>query len=117
MSRYQRAAHTKSHPSRVPLAVSMLLRTLALLSAWSANAVLPGPARADEHEPARARNIVYVESNDPAGNAVFGFARDDNGRLTPLPGSPYPTGGLGITPTFALGPFDSDQNVIVDPSG
>jgi 6-phosphogluconolactonase (cycloisomerase 2 family) len=62
-----------------------------------------------------AANFVYVESNDPAGNAIFGFARDKDGRLVPLPKSPYPTGGLGITPTFALGPFDSDQNVIVSP--
>jgi 6-phosphogluconolactonase (cycloisomerase 2 family) len=67
-------------------------------------------------EAPRASNVVYVESNDPAGNAIFAFARGDDGRLTPLRGSPYPAGGLGITPTFALGPFDSDQNVIVNPS-
>ena len=62
-----------------------------------------------------AANFVYVESNDPAGNAIFGFARHADGSLAPLPGSPFPTGGLGITPTFALGPFDSDQKVIVNP--
>ena len=64
-----------------------------------------------------ARAVVYVESNDPAGNAIFAFARGHDGALTPLPGSPYPAGGLGITPTFDLGPFDSDQEVIVNPSG
>jgi 6-phosphogluconolactonase (cycloisomerase 2 family) len=73
-------------------------------------------AMADEESPtATAKNVVYVESNDPAGNAIFAFRRDDQGRLTPIPGSPFPTGGAGITPTFALGPFDSDQNVIVSP--
>ena len=67
-------------------------------------------------QPPRARNFVYVESNDPAGNAIFAFARNDaNGSLMPLPGSPFPAGGLGITFTTALGPFDSDQEVIVNP--
>lgn len=70
----------------------------------------PRPSRAQE---IHARNIVYVESNDPSGNAIFAFSRSPNGQLNPLPGSPYSAGGLGITPTFALGPFDSDQNVIV----
>jgi 6-phosphogluconolactonase (cycloisomerase 2 family) len=72
--------------------------------------------RAAPAEVPRASNVVYVESNDPMGNAIFAFSRGDDGRLTPLRGSPYPAGGLGITPTFALGPFDSDQNVIVNPS-
>ena len=65
----------------------------------------------------KATNIVYVESNDPAGNAIFAFSRAGDGSLTPLAGSPFPAGGLGITPTFALGPFDSDQEVIVNPAG
>ncbi len=60
------------------------------------------------------RNVVYVESDDPAGNAILAYSRQDDGSLTPLPGSPFATGGLGITPTFQLGPFDSDQNVIVN---
>ncbi len=73
-------------------------------------------ARESSAQPPRARNFVYVESNDPAGNAIFAFARNDaNGSLTPLPGSPFPAGGLGITFTTALGPFDSDQEVIVNP--
>jgi 6-phosphogluconolactonase (cycloisomerase 2 family) len=61
------------------------------------------------------RNFVYVESDDPSGNAILGYSRDNNdGGLTPLPGSPFPTGGLGITYTTSLGPFDSDQEVIVN---
>ncbi|HEV3163970.1 MAG TPA: beta-propeller fold lactonase family protein [Isosphaeraceae bacterium] len=67
-------------------------------------------------EPDKAKDVVYVESNDPAGNAIFAFERHDDGSLTPLPGSPFPAGGAGITPTFDLGPFDSDQEVIVNPS-
>ena len=65
----------------------------------------------------KAQNFVYVESNDPAGNAIFAFARNNaDGSLQPLPGSPFPAGGLGITFTTALGPFDSDQEVIVNSS-
>jgi 6-phosphogluconolactonase (cycloisomerase 2 family) len=74
---------------------------------------LAPPVAAEEGE-SKSQPFVYVESDDPAGNAVFGFRRNDDGSLTPLPGSPYPAGGLGITPTFNLGPFDSDQNLIVN---
>ena len=75
------------------------------------------PAAAQRPHVQKAHNIVYVESDDPNGNAIFAFSRANNGSLTPLPGSPFPAGGLGITPTFALGPFDSDQEVIVNPQG
>jgi 6-phosphogluconolactonase (cycloisomerase 2 family) len=63
---------------------------------------------------ADADSVVYTMSNDPAGNAIFAFNRDADGKLTPLPRSPFPTGGLGVTPTFALGPFDSDQEIILN---
>ena len=60
--------------------------------------------------------VVYVQSNDPNGNAILAYQRHADGSLTPLPGSPFSTGGLGITPSFALGPFDSDQEIITNPS-
>ena len=77
--------------------------------------LLAGPLKAQfgDNPPS---NIVYVESNDPNGNSIFAFMRHVDGRLTPLPGSPFDARGLGITPTFALGPFDSDQEIIVNPS-
>lgn len=76
---------------------------------------------ANAHEP--LRNIVYTESNIPSenGNTILAFEQDVNGKLTPLPNSPFPTGGAGIAdPTFTPsgGPFliaDNDQNVIVNP--
>jgi 6-phosphogluconolactonase (cycloisomerase 2 family) len=83
--------------------------TLLLLAAGQ----FAAPVAAGEDK-VKSRPFVYVESDDPAGNAIFGFRRHDDGSLTPLPGSPYPAGGFGITPTFNLGPFDSDQNVIVN---
>jgi 6-phosphogluconolactonase (cycloisomerase 2 family) len=74
-------------------------------------------ASAQEPHSPSPRNFVYVESDDASGNAILGYSRDNSdGSLTPLPGSPFPTGGLGITYTTALGPFDSDQEVIVNAS-
>jgi 6-phosphogluconolactonase (cycloisomerase 2 family) len=75
------------------------------------------PAAAQHHIQPKARNIVYVESNDPNGNAILAFSRTADGSLTALPGSPFPTGGLGTNPTFALGPFDGDQQVVVNRTG
>src|SRR5205085_6618926 len=62
--------------------------------------------------------VVYVESNigTPGGNSILAFRRDSQGNLTPLPGSPFPTGGTGVFDTsLQLGPFDSDQNIIANP--
>ncbi len=90
-------------------------------AAWSAALAAVLAASGPMHREAaaqgpRATNIVYVESNDPAGNAIFAFARNDtDGSLTPLPNSPFPAGGAGINFTSSLGPYDSDQNVIVNP--
>jgi len=82
--------------------------TLALL----ATGMLPSLALA-----AGPKNVVYVESNDPAGNAILAYSRAADGSLTPLPGSPFKTGGLGVSYTTALGTFDSDQDIITNPSG
>ena len=94
----------------VPAGLPSIRFTLAL-ALLAPSCILPGAASA---QPPRARGVVYVESDDPAGNAVLAFRRHDDGSLTPLPGSPFPTGGRGITPTFNLGPFDSDQEVIIN---
>ncbi len=89
----------------------------AWIGALTALLAISGPPRESSADEPRARNIVYVETNDPAGNAILAYERNDaDGRLTPLKGSPFPAGGLGITRTTALGPFDSDQNVIINPA-
>ena len=93
------------------------LSRLAALLALVALAVSARPAGAQRPPTRKETNIVYVESNDPGGNAIFAFSRADDGSLTQLPGSPFSTGGLGVTPTFALGPFDADQEVILNSDG
>jgi hypothetical protein len=77
-------------------------------------AVCAPTARAqDDLQPS---GFVYAQTDDPAGNAILAYKRMDDGSVVPVKGMPFSTGGLGITTTFALGPFDSDQEVIVDPS-
>lgn len=87
------------------------------LAALAAVLAVAGPmSRQAAAQRERATNIVYVESNDPAGNTILAYSRNDaDGSLTPMPGMPFDAGGTGITFTTALGPFDSDQEVIVNP--
>jgi 6-phosphogluconolactonase (cycloisomerase 2 family) len=63
-----------------------------------------------------ASNVLYIMSNDPTSgkNAVFAYKRSTtDGSLTPISGSPFPTGGTGIgNPLQALGPDDSDYQLI-----
>lgn len=62
--------------------------------------------------------FVYVGGNDPAGNVIFALERNNtDGSLTQLPGSPFSAGGSGIPFTTALGPFDSDQEIISSSTG
>jgi hypothetical protein len=59
-------------------------------------------------------HFVYTQTND-SPNAVVAFRRDQFGNLTPVPGSPFATGGTGVFNTAGiLGPFDADQEVAVD---
>jgi 6-phosphogluconolactonase (cycloisomerase 2 family) len=80
--------------------------------------LVPIALPASEEDDQAPSGVVYVESNigTPGGNSIFAFRRDSQGNLTPLPGSPFLTGGTGIfDASLKLGPFDSDQNVIVNP--
>jgi 6-phosphogluconolactonase (cycloisomerase 2 family) len=76
-------------------------------------------------EMANAQGYVYVGTNEggvPGANTIRVFYRDGRGLLTELSSSPVSTGGTGVHPTADLtlnnlGPFDSDQCVILDPAG
>ena len=64
-------------------------------------------------------NLVYVEGNvvGGGGNQVIGFSNDGAGNLTPLPGSPYLTGGFGVTGVFSDIQFDSDGELLANSAG
>ncbi len=99
----------KPTPIRARAAVFLKSLPLALLFC----AALPSKAA-----PAETREgVVYVESNigTANGNSILAYRRDAAGNLTALPDSPYATDGTGIyDTTLSLGPFDSDQNIIVN---
>src|ERR1700756_3360682 len=59
---------------------------------------------------------IYRKSNSAAGNSVFAFKFDFTKSPTLM--SITPAGGIGVfNKTFALGPFDSDQNLIENTEG
>ncbi len=65
-------------------------------------------------------DTLYIESNNPVAgqNAVLAYHRNQDGSLTPLPGSPFLTGGTGFfDPTYAVGPFDGQGIMAADPVG
>src|SRR5580704_10677299 len=61
-------------------------------------------------------DTIYLESNSTAGNSIFTYTF--NFTSAPVLKSATPAGGIGVfDSTFALGPFDSDQNLIENASG
>src|SRR5215471_15632240 len=67
-------------------------------------------------------NAVYIESNvgQVSGkNSVFALKNDGKGKLTPIKGSPFLTGGTGVfemNSVFAPG-FSADQEIVVNTAG
>lgn len=85
---------------------------------------LPGVALAQDEAADRwggqPHHVLYVESNvAKAGrNSILAYDIAPDGSLHTLPGSPFLTGGTGFyDSSFKLGPFDNDQNVILNPAG
>jgi 6-phosphogluconolactonase len=48
----------------------------------------------------RDNGYVYINNNVPGPNTVSAFSVDANGALTPIAGSPFATGGLGVAGGF-----------------
>jgi DNA-binding beta-propeller fold protein YncE len=95
------------------IVTSLLATTVALATQLGPSHAQTGDAGSDDVL-RRFEHVVYTETNDIT-NAVLAFRRDDKGGLTLLPGAPFSTGGKGvIDPSFKLGPFDTDQNIVID---
>jgi 6-phosphogluconolactonase (cycloisomerase 2 family) len=89
----------------------VLRRSLIPLMAMTMVAVVRTPAWSQQ-----VSDIIWLESNSTAGNSILAFKNDGTGGPTFLGSTP--TGGIGVfDKTFALGPFDSDQNLIVNSEG
>ena len=102
------------------IAILVLVMGMCLGVVNRATTVSLAQSRNEKTNPtyAQATGVVYVESNGADGNSILAYSRDADGNLTPLSGSPFPTGGAGVgNGTPAEGQFDSDQNVIINPQG
>ena len=53
-----------------------------------------GPASADGTSP--VVGYTYVDDNTAPTNTIAGFDRHADGSLSPIPGSPFPSGGAGL---------------------
>src|SRR5438876_2285134 len=77
----------------IALALGMSLLLFGLAPSWAKE---------------KAVGAVYTMTNDPGGNAILVFNRDDDGGLTA--GGTFPTGGTGTggrEPDFGLGNADA----------
>jgi 6-phosphogluconolactonase (cycloisomerase 2 family) len=73
------------------------LATLVVATALASSAAGAGPASAT---PSPVVGQVYVNDNTAVANTVAGFDRHADGSLTPIPGSPFKTGGAGTGATL-----------------
>lgn len=73
------------------------LATLVVVTALAAFAAGAGPASATASP---VVGQVYVNDNTAVANTVAGFDRHADGSLTPIPGLPFPTGGVGTGTTL-----------------
>ena len=58
--------------------------------------------------------LVYAMTNAASGNRVLVFARDQRGRLQPLPHATTPTGGRGASANAAVDPLGSQGSLVYD---
>jgi hypothetical protein len=95
-----------------------LQRELRDSTAWLAGLVMLITLQlpASGATPTATSDVIYLESNSTAGNSIFAYRF--NFTSSPALIGTTPAGGIGVyDPTFALGPFDSDQNLIENPGG
>lgn len=67
----------------------------AALTVAASAAAAAAPAAPGHRDASRVIGQVYVDDNTTVANTVAGFDRHADGSLTPLPGSPFATGGVG----------------------
>ena len=98
---------------------------------WFTHSLLAGLTLCSLAAGARAQapqGTVYIESNiasEPNKNSIIGYTRGADGKLTKF--GEYLTKGTGVHPltpeasvatlNTTLGPFDSDQNLLMTPDG
>jgi DNA-binding beta-propeller fold protein YncE len=85
-------------------------------TAWMAPLLAMAAMETSAMAASPAADIIYLESNSTAGNSIFAYRFNFTSSPTLI--QTAPAGGIGVfDPTFALGPFDSDQNLIENAVG
>ena len=94
------------------LATMLLLAPICI-----ASALMAGDDDDDRKGGSNPSNVVYVNSNNPAHNAILAYRRNPlTGALTEMSGSPFATGGKGFyNNDERLGPDDHDQELVATP--
>ena len=64
----------------------------------------------DDNSSVTNRQFLYTVSNSSSGNSVVGYHIESDGALSPLPGSPFSTGGLGQGTSLLI---SSDSGIVV----
>jgi 6-phosphogluconolactonase (cycloisomerase 2 family) len=90
-----------------------LIRLFAVIAAM-ATALLGAPAvLANAGEGEGGHHAVFVQTNDPAGNSIAAYARNENGTLTYV--ATYATGGKGGRAAgAAVDPLASQSSLVYD---
>ena len=86
------------HLTRRPTLAALL--TFALTGVVTASASAAGPPAAGHDPITDHAGHVYVNDNTAGVNTIAAFTRHADGTLTPVPGSPFPTGGAGTGATI-----------------
>jgi 6-phosphogluconolactonase (cycloisomerase 2 family) len=100
---------------------SRSLFTTSALAALVLGAALAYAAAATAsvfHETAAKRvdrgGVIYAMTNAASGNEILVFARDQKGRLQPVPHAAAPTGGRGGSVTASVDPLGSQGSLVYD---
>jgi 6-phosphogluconolactonase (cycloisomerase 2 family) len=92
-------------------------RIIAICAALLPAGLAVSPVLLHKAHASNPLNLVYVTSNIgsvPNMNSVFAWANDGSGKLTPVSGSPYLTGGTGYyDPTNATFSNEADHELII----
>jgi hypothetical protein len=111
-------AHWQSFVGGKPRAAFSLVQACQLVR-WSLFVLMAFAIVVTTQTPAWSAGVtdlIWLESNSTAGNSILTFRNNGTGNPTFLGSTP--AGGIGVFDnTFALGPFDSDQNLIVNDDG
>lgn len=118
---------TPTHPINRPRARLLTLALAACVTLAGTGLVAEGAYARDayarghhpwQHAPRHddKGGVVYVMSNDDAGNQVLVFARARNGRLTAVPQAGVATGGAGAASNAPVDPLGSQNALVYDES-